>query len=409
MKSSRSVVNTKKKNLPRLFLFLMLILACDKPEEKDNIILPKVTIEDLTLTKAGQDTTIQVRILLDQPALTNVIVRVSTRSGTAIGGVNFTEISDQSLVIETGKSELLLPIVIRRTPFEQPARTFEIVLLNVINATLERNSATITIRNNQIGPGAIDVPTGGANSPESYDGYNLVWSDEFKESEIDESKWSFEIGRGNSGWGNNELQYYRRENSFIHDNEFLIIEARQESFGGASYTSSRMITSEKASFKYGRIDIRAALPKTQGLWPALWMLGDSFWTRGWPACGEIDIMEMLGHQSDKVYGTAHWGPNFSQRRLKEGSIFALPGPDFHDQFHVFSIIWEEDKIEWYVDNRRYNTLTPEDMGGLEYPFNESFFFIFNVAVGGNWPGSPNQSTVLPQRMIVDYIRVFQKE
>lgn len=243
------------------------------------------------------------------------------------------------------------------------------------------------------------------NGEVTYPGMTMVWSDEFNGSSLNTSLWTYEIGTGNNGWGNNELQYYRQENTFV-DNGELVIEAREESFGGRSYTSSRIITSGKFDFKYGRVDIRAKLPEGQGIWPALWMLGSNFSTVGWPSCGEIDIMEMIGgnNRENTVHGTVHWE---SSGHAEFGDSYTLPSENFSDDYHVFSILWEENRIIWYVDDIQFNTVdtTPSDLS----EFQNSFFFIFNVAVGGNWPGSPDASTVFPQQMKVDYVRVFQNE
>ncbi|MFT6937426.1 MAG: beta-glucanase (GH16 family), partial [Saprospiraceae bacterium] len=204
----------------------------------------------------------------------------------------------------------------------------------------------------------------------------------------------------NSGWGNNELQYYRTENTTVNGGN-LIIEAKQESFGGGTYTSSRIITKGDISFKYGRVDIRAVMPEGQGLWPALWMLGENIDQVSWPACGEIDIMEIVGHQPNKVHGTIHWDANGHANY--GGSKTSTS--DLSEEFHVFSIIWDANEIKWLLDGVQYHNvdIAPADLD----EFREAFFFIFNVAVGGNWPGNPDATTSFPQRMIVDYMRVFQ--
>lgn len=393
-----------------LILFSFFFLACSEKVDDPNMNLPVLKSEDITVQEGDANNSVQLRIFLDEPALANVIVRYGTKNGTAMSGSDFVGVSDGSITIPEGEKEAFIPLTIIGNSFAQSDRFFELVFTNVINASVENSTVRITIiDDDEEVIGNLSVPNEGNVSPATYNGYQLVWSDEFNSSELNMDDWTHEIGTGNNGWGNNELQYYQPDNTYIHNNEYLVIEAKQERQGNSDYTSSRIITSDKASFKYGRVDIRAALPKTQGIWPALWMLGESFWSEGWPSCGEIDIMEMLGHQPNKVYGTAHWGADFSQRQLKERSIFAESGNDFHSRFHVFTIIWEEDRIEWLVDDRSYNVLTPADMNGAEYPFNDDFFFIFNIAVGGNWPGSPDASTVFPQFMIVDYIRVFQKE
>ena len=235
-------------------------------------------------------------------------------------------------------------------------------------------------------------------------GYTLVWSDEFDGNNLG-ADWTHEIGTGSNGWGNNELQYYRSENTSVQGG-FLTIEAREEAFGGRNYTSSRLITKGKREFKYGRIDIRAKLPKGQGIWPALWMLGANFGSVSWPYCGEIDIMEMIGGsgRENKVIGTLHWDDGGYRCTCGIDHDYVLPQGTFNDDFHIFSIIWDESEITWYVDDIEFVsvTITPQ----ME-EFTKEFFFIFNIAVGGNLPGNPDGTTVFPQQMVIDYIRVYQ--
>ncbi len=253
----------------------------------------------------------------------------------------------------------------------------------------------------------VGIPKTGYSTPMSYPGYTLVWNDEFDGNQLT-SDWTHETGTGSSGWGNNELQYYRPQNTEVKDG-YLVITAKNEAFADGQYTSSRIVTQGKQSFKYGRVDIRAALPKGKGIWPATWMLGNSFSNLGWPACGEIDIMEMVGgnmpNEGDAtVHGTVHWATNNGDHAEYGGSSSLNTGI-YADEFHVFSIIWDSNKITWYRDDIQYNQINITQTQFSE--FREKFFFIFNVAVGGNWPGSPNSSTQFPQRMAVDYIRVFQ--
>ena len=257
-------------------------------------------------------------------------------------------------------------------------------------------------------PVVHDVPLDqGYFSPESYDGYTMVWNDEFTGNALNTNDWTYEIGDGcpnNCGWGNNELEYYRSENAWLAG-ETLIIEAREEAFSGSDYTSAKLITRNKFSFQYGRIDIRALLPKGQGIWPALWMLGNNMSAVGWPKCGEIDIMEMIGGsgRENTCYGTLHWD-NMGQYASYGGSTTVSPD-DFTEAYHVFSITWDETRIKWYVDNDPYHEMLITDPEMSE--FQQEFWLIFNVAVGGNWPGNPDGFTVFPQQMKVDYVRVFQ--
>ena len=242
----------------------------------------------------------------------------------------------------------------------------------------------------------------GYTTPLSYSGYTLVWNDEFNGTSLS-SDWIQESGNGSWGWGNNESQYYRAENTSVSDG-FLTITAKQENFSGFDYTSSRIKTQGVQNFKYGRIDIRAKLPYTQGLWPALWMLGENITSVSWPACGEIDIMELIGGSSNNndgtIHGTVHWDDN---GHAYEGGSSTLSSGIYNDEFHVFTIIWNASSIKWLIDDIQYNE---KDISNLN-AFHNNFFFIFNVAVGGNWPGYPNSSTILPQTMVVDYVRVFQ--
>ncbi|MFT4737562.1 MAG: beta-glucanase (GH16 family) [Cyclobacteriaceae bacterium] len=257
------------------------------------------------------------------------------------------------------------------------------------------------------------IPETGFESPLAYEGYNLIWQDEFEGETLNTDNWTHEIGRGNNGWGNAELQYYREENTNILDGH-LVITARSQSFENAEYTSSRIITKGKQDFKYGRIDIRAALPTGQGIWPALWMLGANIDEVSWPKCGEIDIVELFGgtgagNGDNIVKSSCHWydGVNSNEPtgRVEFGSSYTLPEGDFDDEFHVFSITWDEQIIRAFVDDRSYFTIdiSPESLS----EFQEQFFMIFNIAVGGNRVGNPDATTRFPKRLVVDYVRVFQ--
>ena len=254
----------------------------------------------------------------------------------------------------------------------------------------------------------LDNLSGQANlSPTSYPGYQLAWSDEFSASSLDTSVWNFDIGGG--GWGNNELQYYQQDNVAI-DRGHLVITARREAKGGRSYTSSRVKTEGTMEFGFGRVDIRAALPRGQGIWPALWALGADFQQVGWPYCGELDIMEMIGGggRENTVHGTLHWnvgGIGAPYVPAYQGGQFQQAGDDFGAGFNVFSMIREHDRVQWLVNDELYHEQYLPDSQDFK-PFDNPFFLIFNVAVGGNWPGSPDGSTQFPQRLVVDYVRVF---
>jgi beta-glucanase (GH16 family) len=242
-------------------------------------------------------------------------------------------------------------------------------------------------------------------------GWNLVWSDEFSQADNsgpDPVNWGYDIGGG--GWGNNELQYYtnRTQNARIEAGH-LVIEAREENFGGRAYTSARLLTKNKASWTYGRIEARIKIPRGKGIWPAFWMLGTNIDAVGWPNCGEIDIMENIGSLPSNLYGTLH-GPGYSGGDGISGTYVLPGGAALADDFHVFAIEREENRIRWFIDGQQYFTLTPANLpAGKAWVFNAPQFLILNVAVGGNWPGNPDGSTVFPQRMIVDYVRVYEAD
>jgi beta-glucanase (GH16 family) len=240
--------------------------------------------------------------------------------------------------------------------------------------------------------------------------YALVWNDEFDGTDLNTTdNWTHDTGTGSgtaegAGWGNNELQYYQADNTTVSGG-FLTIEAREEAVGGAAYTSSRIQTQTKQSLNFGKVEIRAKLPEGKGIWPALWMLGESF--PPWPQSGEIDIMEMKGSENDTIYGTIHWdnSADDSGVRVFSGGKKTLKSGNFSDQFHVFSIEWDEEQIRWYVDGEVFHgeTITATEKSELLEPF----FFLINIAVGGDYDGNPDGFTTFPQQMVVDYIRVYE--
>ena len=239
-------------------------------------------------------------------------------------------------------------------------------------------------------------------------GWTLVWSDEFAQpdgSPPDAAKWAYDLGAG--GWGNNELEYYTsRTNNARIEGGNLVIEARQENYLGSSYTSARLKTQGKWSWAYGRIEARIKLPRGQGIWPAFWMLGTNFPSAGWPNCGEIDIMENIGREPAQVHGTVH-GPGYAGGAAI-GAGYSLPdNAAFADAFHVFALEWTTNRIKWFVDGAQYFSANPASLpNGATWVFTQPQFLLLNVAVGGIWPGNPDGTTTFPQRMLVDYVRVY---
>ena len=245
-------------------------------------------------------------------------------------------------------------------------------------------------------------------------GPSLVWSDEF--NSINTGTWTHETGGG--GWGNNEREYYTNGNNASiqfdaqANSNVLVLEARRDNpanyncwYGRCEYTSSRMKTEGKRTFQYGRIEARLKLPQTQGIWPAFWMLGNDIGSVGWPACGELDIMEHVGFEPSITHGAMH-GPNYSGNTPFAGTYFL--SEQVNANYHVYAIEWNSTTVRWYVDGNLFYTVTKSQVQSYgNWVFDHPMFLILNVAVGGNWPGSPNGSSVFPQRMYVDYIRVYQ--
>ncbi|MEN9347137.1 MAG: hypothetical protein RLZZ77_648 [Bacteroidota bacterium] len=227
----------------------------------------------------------------------------------------------------------------------------------------------------------------------------LVWADEFEGTEINPQIWTRQIGA--SGWGNNELQFYTNdaENAFVTNGQ-LHIEAIQENHQGSNYTSARLITNDLFEFKYGRLEANIKIPMGQGIWPAFWMLGANYETVNWPGCGEIDVMEHVNNEP-LAHGTLHW---------QQGNNHNYQGtslPIDTDEFHKYGIVWSETQIQFYIDSVNYYTYTFTPNNNTSPIFQRPFFLLLNIAVGGNWPGSPNAQTPFPAEMIVDYVHVYQ--
>ncbi len=244
-----------------------------------------------------------------------------------------------------------------------------------------------------------------APAPAQAQSWNLVWSDEFNGSSVNSSNWTFETGGG--GWGNNELQYYTNGQNVSVANGILTITARKESggfgcwYGTCQYTSTRMITKGKREFKYGRIEARMALPVGQGTWPAFWMLGANFSNVGWPQSGEIDIMEHVNSET-RTHGTIHWDSNgYANYGGPSGTVDVT-------QYHTYAVEWNSSSIKWFIDGVQFwEANIQNNINGTE-EFHKPFFMLLNLAIGGNWPGSPNSSTAFPANLRVDYVRVYQQ-
>lgn len=363
---------------------------------------------------------------------------------TVIAGVRGTTVGAQVIVVETPAGyavELAIPLIgdiWTIIPEHQAVIGFQVHL----------NSASVTNRDTKLIWSKLDVADGSYQNPSlfgqleffeignevvseldestnasevsldpsiNWDSreWELRWSDEFdgpSGTPVDSSKWVADIG--GQGWGNNELEYYtdRVENAALDGDGNLAIVARKDEsgdlrchYGECDYTSARLVTRGKFEFTYGRVEARIRIPRGQGIWPAFWMLGTNLTSVGWPASGEIDILENIGKEPRTVHGTIH-GPGYSGTH-GIGSGISIED-DFADDFHVYAIDWDSDAIRWYMDGEMYFAITPGDLGGREWVFDHDFYLLLNVAVGGNWPGFPDSTTEFPQTMLVDYVRVY---
>lgn len=396
---------TVKKLLTFSLLVILVLTGCKKENNGGGTpeITPNLNISDAFKQEGNTGSTNMDFVLeLSAPAKKEVSVRVLTKEGFAKASEDFTPV-DQKIVFNIGETKKTVSVSIVGDDIKEGADDFQLALSEPVNCIVISNYAVGTIDNDDTKIPVTDV---GYTTPTSYAGKTLVWADEFNGSALNTNDWNYDVGDGcpNCGWGNNELEYYTAGDNLYMSQGKMIIEARKENRGSKNYTSTRLTTMGKKSFKFGRIDMRAKLPKGQGIWPAFWMLGDNFPTAGWPACGEIDILEFLGNDLSKVYSTIHFKSGNNARNISKSYVNSTPIPD---EYHVYSLVWETDKMRMLIDDKLIGEFQVSDVSGATYPFNEKFFFLLNVAVGGNWPGAPNASTYFPQWMFVDYVRVFQ--
>lgn len=348
--------------------------------KKESAPLPEVVSTSGTFSIYEDDLggVVYIPVEIATPADKPVKIYYSASDITALAGIDYVAV-DSFVTIPKGKVRANLPVTIIPNSSRTEDAAFSVHVARADGAILQPFSVPVTIVNT--------------------DYARLAWSDEFDASELNTANWNFELGN-NNGWGNNELEIYTNSaaNVFI-ENGNLVIRAIKD---GNTYTSGRITTQNKRTFTFGKTEIRAILPEGKGIWPALWMLGNNISTVGWPKCGEIDIMELLGQQPEKVYGTVHYDKNGHQYT---GSSYMLSSGTFSSGYHVFSLVWQPNHLKWYVDGQKFFEVTSRDVSA--FPWNLPQFYIFNVAVGGNWPGNPDATTSFPQQMVIDYIRVYQ--
>jgi beta-glucanase (GH16 family) len=386
-----------------MFFLLLTLFSCSKKSSSSGTeTTPAIKISDIVLNRETSNTTFRFYVDLSAASSSKVSVNYTTVDGTAKANKDYIPKSG-TLTFDAAQTNAYIDVTVVGDSLRQSDQVFYVQLSNPAGATVSVDKGIGTIKND-----GTYLPTDntGYTSANTYPGYHLAWSDEFDGKTLNSQWWNFESG--GSGWGNNELENYtsRPQNLFLSSGN-LVIEARKEDYGTNKYTSARITTQNKKTFTFGRIDIRAKLPVAKGLWPALWMLGSNIDAVGWPTSGETDIMELIGTHPNQVVGSLHW-------KLANGAAgtynntYTLASGDFSQQFHVYSLFWEQNNLQILVDDKVYLTATDQNINNGIYPFNNPSFFIFNVAVGGDWPGPPDGTTTFPQRMFVDYVRVFQK-
>jgi beta-glucanase (GH16 family) len=387
------------KNLFLLSFFSILLLpGCkeDEPTVVTGFLTDKIILTEGT-AKNNQVITVNVIGSINS----TIKVSYQIKEGTAKAGVDITT-AEGELEFSKGQLSADITIEILGDTHLELGESFDIMF----SSGSSNFVTTIEIPNDDAIEDILSADDG-FYTPAIYPSMEAVFKDEFDGTQLNSAQWTYELGNGCSagicGWGNNELETYTNSTDNLKlENGKMVITARE--FNG-SYTSARIKTQDKVELKFGRIDVRAKLPKGQGIWPAIWMLGENIDVAGsgWPTCGEIDLMEVVGHRPAELVGTVHYN---SDGYKYSSSSTSLSSGDFSDKFHVFSLVWDKNKITWYLDNKSFKEFS-NTASTSGYPFNKPFFFIMNVAVGGNWPGSPDNTTVFPQEMVVDYIRVFQ--
>ncbi|MDP4224498.1 MAG: family 16 glycosylhydrolase [Bacteroidota bacterium] len=363
------------------FLTLIICLTSSCKKESGSSAPPDISVNGslVTIVEDDPSESVSFNVVLSSSCNKTVSIDYRTADSTAAAGKDYVAINSGKLEFKAGETSKQISINIIQNAGQTEDSFFKVVFSNPVNGILKAKGIAVKIEN-------VDYT-------------KLTWSDEFSEGPLNTSTWNYELGA--NGWGNNELENYTNAIENVHiDSGYLHITALNPS--GSSYTSGRITTKGKKEFTHCRVDIRAKMPEGKGIWPALWMLGANFSSVGWPGCGEIDVLELLGDSPSVAHGSIHWYANSHVSRTGEYTMY---GGKFSQGFHIFSLVWTPNSLIWLVDNQQFLYFSKSEISG--FPLDLPQFFIFNVAVGGNWPGNPDQTTVFPQNMIVDYIRVYQ--
>ncbi|MFZ9503734.1 MAG: glycoside hydrolase family 16 protein [Cyclobacteriaceae bacterium] len=376
---------------------LIFLISCAKDEVEGPVVLRLATE---SLVEGSENSNKQIIILRDNNknsvlSLTYQITHLTTEQDLDL------QAAQGTIVFEKGQSEASIPIQITGDPHQELSELFKLTLQSTASVY---EFQIVLFDDDQPAPILSDAL--GFFTPAEYPSMKAFWSDEFDGPDLNLNSWTYDIGNGCPNlcnWGNNELQLYGDQPNTIRLSEGKLIITAINDFG--IYRSARIKTKGKVETTYGRIDIRARLPRGKGIWPAFWMLGSNIDTNPWPGCGEIDMMELIGSQPETVHGTVHYENVTNKAYQTSTGSTSLSSGQFYDSFHVFTTIWDRNRIDWYLDNELYGSFSYPTVSGNT--FRLPYYFLINMAVGGRWPGSPDDKTVFPQELIVDYIRVFQ--
>ncbi len=385
------------KSCTLLLLGIFCILASCSKNDNGNLtptvkLLPRNDYEG-----TGENKMLDVTVTLSPAADVPVTITYSTVDSTAVGNKDFIPITDATLVFQPGETSKTIQVEIISDSVIEFTEAFKIQINSVQNAEGSGLSLPITIYDDD----SLDITqvADGFISPDSYRNMYLFYDDEFNDSSVNINKWSYDVGEGI--WADQWQEYTSNPDNIRESGGLLKITARNNS---GHYTSGRINSASTHPFKYGLVEIRAKFPKGTGLWPSVWLLGSSYNGTNWPLCGEMDIATLKGQVPGQMIGSAFY--DITDPVRKDG-FYTLPGygETFADEFHVFSILWQQDKIDWYVDNKKYLELNKSELGS-GWPFNDYFGLYISFAVGGSFVGPPNDSTVFPQTFELDYVRGF---
>ena len=330
-------------------LLLLLMIGCKKGSSGADSNQPAhvVSINNISLPENNVgESAFEFTLSLNKTSSQPVTVTYSTIEGLAKAGEDYKSVTNQSATFLPNELTKKIVITIIADDQREADEDFTLMLTGATNATIQQHKATGIIVNDDT---KISFTNTGYDAPTTYTGYALSWADEFNGTALDATAWSNQNGDGCPticGWGNNELEYYtgRPDNLFFQDGK-LIIEAKKETYNGKDYTSSKIFTAGKKTFKFGRVDIRAKLPLGKGIWPAFWMLPQNNVYGGWPTSGEIDIMEMVGHDPGRTHGTLHYGPGPGSTQYNRN--IAISSGSLHDEFHLYSIECKQYQVKWF--------------------------------------------------------------